>query len=131
MKELLKLDTDEFILRLPETYLRFSEGGRLDFPGRMVMCQGNGWIGENCNVCLHHYLFLQRTYGTQPEDLDNDIVRPECMVTGGKIPVVSKNIAELLKRRIDKLEESDYKNYVLPIIKKLYIALIIEEEKSK
>jgi hypothetical protein len=58
MKELLKLEINEFILRIPEAYLRVSKGGRLDFPGRMIVCPGNGWMSDNCNVCLHHYLFI-------------------------------------------------------------------------
>lgn len=131
MEELLKLEINEFILRIPEAYLRVSKGGRLDFPGRMIVCPGNGWMSDNCNVCLHHYLFIQRTYGTQIEDVENDVNKQECISTRGMIPVIDKYTVGLLKRKIDTLENDEYEDTVLPIIKKLYIALIIEEERNK
>jgi len=131
MKELLKLEINEFILRIPEAYLRVSKGGRLDFPGRMIVCPGNGWMSDNCNVCLHHYLFIQRTYGTQIEDVENDVNKQECISTRGMIPVIDKYTVGLLKKKIDTLENDEYEDTVLPIIKKLYIALIIEEERNK
>ena len=54
-----------------------------------------------------------------------------CTRNKGEYPIIDYRTSSLIRYSVDSISEESYNETVLPIIKKLYIALIIEEEKSK
>lgn len=125
-----ELDINKLILKIPSRYLRFSNSGRLDFPGRLILCSGIN--SSPCFYCLHQALYVQRCrVSGKLEKIDDDIMESVCTRNKGEYPIIDYRTSSLIRYSVDSISEESYNETVLPIIKKLYIALIIEEEKSK
>ena len=126
-----ELDINKLILKVPSRYLRFSNSGRLDFPGRLILCSGSRNSSPSCYYCLHQALYGQRCrVSGKLENIDDDIMESVCTKNKGEYPIIDYRTSSLIRYSVDSISEESYNETVLPIIKKLYIALILEEERN-